>query len=180
MRKFLFFIILIPFFATLGHDIYIFTQDQSKGFRLSDIGALWSKYHKESHDQWKIKLSEVNSIAADLTPDITIHNNMTQETQSPSNIKQPTYAESFTQTSEEHKKDVVTQLKKSSAMEKTSEAHKVIGFILEQTAIFVFGGFAAFIFIMSLIFGFIFGGRSSNSDSSSAGRKVNKKQYSRK
>ena len=38
MRKLLFFILLIPAVAALGHDIYMFTQNQDKGFRLSDTG----------------------------------------------------------------------------------------------------------------------------------------------
>ena len=180
MRKILFFIILIPFFAALGHDIYIYTQDQRKGFRLSDIGAIWSKYHKESHDQWKIKVGEVEDVVGDLTPDITIPNILNQETQTPENIEQPAYAESFTQTSEENKESIVTPLQVKNTAKQASSTQEAIGFILEQTAIFVFGALAAFIFIMNFILSFIFGGRVGKGEGSSTGKKGGNYKYGRK
>ena len=69
MRKFIIFLFFIPALASLGHDIYIFQQNQDKGFQLTDLGALWDKYDKKSHDQWKDKVRQISETVADLTPE---------------------------------------------------------------------------------------------------------------
>ncbi len=35
--------------AVLGHDGYLYYQNQDKGFQFSDIGFLWTTYHPESY-----------------------------------------------------------------------------------------------------------------------------------
>ena len=155
MRKILFFIILIPFFASLGHDIYAYTLDQRKGFQLSDIGALWSKYHRETHDQWKIKVKEIGDVVTDLAPDMM---GATQERPEDKSAVAD-YSGSFTQISEEHKDSVIKALKQDGVEVQATKVQKCIGTILEQKAVFVAAGFAAVIYILNLILSFIFGGR---------------------
>lgn len=146
MRKFLFFLLLLPAVAALGHDIYIFTQEQDKGFRLSDVGALWDKYHKESHDQWKVKLQEVGETINDLSPFPDQQPSEAVQTETP----QTGYSESFTQTNMDEKEGVTTQLQEQNAMQtQTGNVQKVIGFLLEQSAVFVFAGFAAFAYFLN-------------------------------
>ncbi len=46
----LIFVLLIPALAALGYDAYVFYENQEEGFKLSDLGWLWTTYHMESHD----------------------------------------------------------------------------------------------------------------------------------
>jgi len=48
-KHFLFFLVLSPLLASLGHDIYMFIENQEKGFMLSAVGFLWTTYHPESY-----------------------------------------------------------------------------------------------------------------------------------
>lgn len=155
MRKLLFFIILIPAVAALGHDVYMFTQNQDKGFRLSDTGALWDKYHKESHDQWKSKLHEFEEEIEELSP------LSTDETAS---IEQEATAdtESFTQIDGKEISMPVTNKKDLPKVE-PSKMQKFIGFLLEQKAIFVFSGIAALAFILNAILNCLFKKKESDS-----------------
>lgn len=45
-------LILIPFCAAIGHDIWYYTENQEEGFRLSELGWVWHTHHKESHDEF--------------------------------------------------------------------------------------------------------------------------------
>jgi hypothetical protein len=49
----LMFVVLIPALAALGHDLYLFSLDQSRGFMLSTPGYMWTHYHKESYE-WAV------------------------------------------------------------------------------------------------------------------------------
>ncbi len=66
MRKLFFLIFFILATLSLGSDFYRFVNAPEKGFQLSDIGVLWEKYHPESHDQWKLKLSKFSNEAIGL------------------------------------------------------------------------------------------------------------------
>ncbi len=79
MRNFIFFLLLIPVLASLGHDAYMYYQEPEKGIRLSALGSLWDKYHKESHDQWKSKVIEVNQSVDELIPERIIPKNITED-----------------------------------------------------------------------------------------------------
>lgn len=185
MRKLIFIILLLPAIAALGHDIYIFTQEQNKGFRLSDVGALWDKYHKESHDQWKIKLSEINETINEISP--FPESTKTDETQigqstEPKTTQQDDYTKGFTQTNAANQERVTTPLQQqNTSQQKTGTTQKAIGFILEQTAVFVFLGLAGFIFLLSELYCCIFSKRTKVDD---MGRPKNKKgelmKYGRK
>jgi len=51
MRLFLF-IILLPALAAIGHDGYLFYENQpEEGFRLASLGFIWTTYHLESYKQ---------------------------------------------------------------------------------------------------------------------------------
>lgn len=58
MSKRLIIILFLPALIALGHDVYLMTQIPEKGFMLADLGWIWDRYHKESHDQWKIWLND--------------------------------------------------------------------------------------------------------------------------
>ena len=154
MRKFIFLLLLLPAVLALGHDIYIFTQEQEKGLRLSDVGALWDKYHKESHDQWKVKLNEMSETVRDLSP--FPDQQQPSPTMAASSEEEIThtsgYAESFTQTNTSGQGNATAATQQQSTMQtQTNHLQKAIGFLLEQTAVFVFAGFAAFAYILNAI-----------------------------
>ncbi len=143
MRKFLFLLVLLPALVALGHDVYIYTQNQTKGFRLSDTGALWDKYHKQSHDQWKIKLKEFNEAVEDLNPAQQAQE-VTENTDD--------YSASFTQDDNEGRAHYTAPIKKKDGAQiKVSNLQKFVGFLLEQKAVFVFFGFAGIIFFINVI-----------------------------
>ncbi len=50
----LMFVVLIPALAVLGHDLYLYSLDQSRGFMLSTPGYMWTNYHKESYE-WAVQ-----------------------------------------------------------------------------------------------------------------------------
>ena len=79
MRKFLFFLLLLPPLVSLGHDAYIYYQKPEKGFQLSDLGALWDKHHKESHDQWKTKVKKFSKSVEEYIPENPVPKNMIPE-----------------------------------------------------------------------------------------------------
>ncbi|PCJ03154.1 MAG: hypothetical protein COB14_00015 [Alphaproteobacteria bacterium] len=155
MRKFIFFLLLLPAVLALGHDIYIFTQEQEKGLRLSDVGALWDKYHKESHDQWKIKLHEMSETVRDLSPFLDQPQSsptMTASSADEGNTPTSGYTESFTQTNTDGQGNATATTQQQSTIQiQTNNLQKAIGFLLEQTAVFVFAGFAALAYILNAI-----------------------------
>lgn len=160
MRKILFFLLLLPALAALGHDVYMFTQNQDKGFRLSDLGWLWDKYHKESHDQWKNYVGLIDETVGETVDNI--ENTVTPETTPP----QPPapYQESVTVESAQGKDTVVTEQQpeqQTAAIQKeNTPMQKWIGLLLKQKAVFVFGGLAAIVFILNALLGLIFKGKS--------------------
>lgn len=177
MRKFIFFLLLLPAVLALGHDIYIFTQEQDKGFRLSDVGALWDKYHKESHDQWKVKLQEMGETINDISP---------FPEQQPTEITQEgtpktDYNQSFTQTNTEDGNNITTPLQQqNTVLTQTYNMQKAIGFLLEQTAVFVFAGFAAFAYFLNAFCCRIFSKKSNIDDMGRPKKKSEGYKYGRK
>lgn len=180
MRKFLFVLLLLPAIASLGHDVFMFTQHPDKGFRLTDLGALWDKYHKESHDQWKIKLKEYEDQAADLTQNAkrsvenilpgkdeqsvpaqadttpsdtqreTAGDTTEQSSQQPANA----YEEEFTQLSGNEKsarKAMAARSSNDMTPRRPSTLQKAVGFVLEQKAVFVFTAIAVFAFLLNAL-----------------------------
>lgn len=177
MRKFIFFLLLLPAIAALGHDIYIFTQEQDKGFRLSDIGALWDKYHKESHDQWKVQLQEMGETIDDLSPFPDQQTPQVTQTDTP----QDGYNESFTQTNMDTKDSVTTSLQQQNTVQtQAGNLQKAIGLILEQTAVFAFAGFAAFVYFLNAFCCYICSKKSNIDDMGRPKKKGGGYKYGRK
>ena len=158
MRKFIIFLFFIPALASLGHDIYIFQQNQDKGFQLTDLGALWDKYDKKSHDQWKDKVRQISETVADLTPEQLSILTEAKEVSTPAPEENPpAFTEGFTQMDEKDKETVTMAVKKDDVVETQANiAQSWIGFVLEQKAVFVFGLLAVFVFLLSTILGWIF------------------------
>ncbi len=160
MRKFLFFLLFIPMFASLGHDLYIFKENPDKGFRLSALGGLWDKYHKESHDQWKTKVREVTDTVSDTVDDLAIDElintvipekpptpDTTAEEKDP-----PPFMEEFTQTDSKDNEPDTKPLEVAEVEEVRADSlMKFIGFVLEQKAVFVFAALAAIAYILNAI-----------------------------
>ncbi|MGH1404751.1 MAG: hypothetical protein ACRBDL_10955 [Alphaproteobacteria bacterium] len=154
MRKLLFFIILMPAIMSLGHDVYFFIQNQDKGFHLSDVGALWDKYHKESHDQWKTNVQAFGETISDINP-IDLSNTPVEQPIEKDEMSEPQsdFAQSFTQSDALDQETEVTKLKEPDAVKKNiTGLQKIIGFLLEQKAILVFGGFALIVFLLNALF----------------------------
>ncbi|MDH5721777.1 MAG: hypothetical protein OEY94_00440 [Alphaproteobacteria bacterium] len=180
MRKIIYFLLIIPILAVLAHDVFLFTQNQDKGFMLSDAGWIWSKYHPETHDQWKIKLKEYEDAfgeslplekIADLVPvkPIEEEEQVTpldvspvdegQETEGQAIPDEESYAEEFTQKSGKEGSEVIPP--KQHAEQIASERAVLqdhVGFLLEQKAVFIFFGFLVLVYLIDLIlFQMIFG-----------------------
>ncbi|MCK5374041.1 MAG: hypothetical protein KAJ40_02040 [Alphaproteobacteria bacterium] len=172
MRKFLFILLLVPFFASVGHDIYLYYQNPDKGVRISDVGVLWDKYHKESHDQWKSKVHKFSSEIDKLVAENPISKNMipkamknsastNDETQPPQieeNIPEiNALTEGFTQTSSH---DGITTTVPFEPRDEIKEHSNVlikwIGFLLEQKAIYVTGLILIIAFLLNAILSFLF------------------------
>ena len=167
MKKFLFFIILMPTLLALGHDVYIFAQDPSKGFRFSDIGALWDKYHKESHDQWRSKIHEIGSKVDEILPiEQVTEPDQESEEQSENaengNENLPDYMESFTLKNNQNEEPVVMPVEEDKIVEiQANRVQSLIGFLLEQSAVATFGLFAFTIFFMNALLSWMFRKKSS-------------------
>ncbi len=178
MRKILFFIVLLPAIISLGHDVYMYTQDQNKGFGLSDVGFLWDKYHKDSHDQWKNKLHDIEGIVGELNPIQLDSNPITQDT----NIEKKEYLEGFSQNDSKGVINIVKAPRVNNKIkEPASAAQKNIGFILEQKAVFVFSAFAAIIFVLNFLISLIFREKTSTDKFGKIkGKKSGEYKYGRK
>ena len=47
----LLFLTSLPVLGIIGHDIYLYQMNPSKGFEFTALGFLWTKYHPESYSQ---------------------------------------------------------------------------------------------------------------------------------
>lgn len=122
----------------------MYSQDQSKGFRLSDTGALWDKYHKESHDQWKRKLHDIEDTIEEFSP-------IENEAAEPESI---VGAEEFVQI-DGQTESVMPALRQDAEQRTPSTIQKNIAFLLEQKAVFVFFGIAILFYILASILGML-------------------------
>ncbi len=180
MRKILFFIILLPAIFALGHDIYVFSQNPEKGLRFSDTGVLWDKYHKKSHDKWKIKINEFSKSVSDL--DILKQKLDNSE----KNINQDVndnnyYSKGFTLVKKKNGEVIELPLEEKNIIsEGSSKIQKIAGFILEQKAVLVFLCFALIIYIINSILTFIFKGKSSEDKITRLKNKKGGYKYNRK
>jgi len=207
MRKLLFILLLVPVIASLGHDAYIYYQEPEKGIRLSDLGALWDKYHKESHDQWKTKVQEFGENVDNFTLEDVIPKDMSledviptdiipeeyipemlksdkEETNIPSGSDTPALTKEEKQITVEEVKEEKEQVPTNDFSEgftqsiardgttqiaplgpeddtdnigrKTRKLISLIGFLLEQKAVFVLGAIPLFFFFLNMIFSSLF------------------------
>ncbi len=151
MRKILFFLILLPAIVALGHDAYMFSKNPEKGFRISDIGALWDKYHKESHDEWKIKLGKLGEAVNDF--------NISKQEPEISHVEKQNsandYSGNFTETYQKGESHYETP-DKNQPIVKINKVQNFVGLILEQKALFLFSGLALIIYLINLLMGWIF------------------------
>tara|TARA_B100001989_G_scaffold248559_1_gene222353 strand:+ start:2599 stop:3198 length:600 start_codon:yes stop_codon:yes gene_type:complete len=188
MRKFFYFLLLLPVLGLLAHDVYLFTQNQEKGFMLSDAGWIWSKYHPETHDEWKIKLKEYEDTVKDSIPleDIAkmipvVQPEEPDEAASPDSamgeeleaVEPAPYEEEFTQKDGKDGSEVIppkVQEKKKAEERAILQSH--IGFLLEQKAVIIAFAIVVAIYIIDLFFSLLFGlifGRGSKSKKSKKG-----------
>ncbi len=45
----LIFLLLIPAFAAVGYDLYVYYENQDEGFKFTDLGWLWEHYSPDTH-----------------------------------------------------------------------------------------------------------------------------------
>ena len=199
MRKIIYFLLIVPILAVLAHDVYLFTQNQEKGFMLSDGGWIWAKYHPETHDQWKITLKEYEDVIEDSIPlekiaEIIPLKPMEEEKQAAPEVElvegevelgtegQPeaseeSYTEEFTQKSGKEGSEVIPpkqQAEKLANEKAVLQDH--VGFVLEQKAVFVFFGLLVLVYLIDLILfqmilGLLFFRKSKSKDSQKSGRR---------
>lgn len=154
MKKLLFILLLLPGFASLGHDAYIYYENPDKGVRLTDLGALWDKYHKESHDQWKTKVQEVGAFVNDTVKELPLPKTAPEVPKNDVETSEnaPDYLGEFTQENAKNAETVVRAVEvEDTAKTQTNAVQGYIGFILQQKAVFVFFGFALIVFILNAL-----------------------------
>ncbi len=184
MRKFLFFLLLLPAIASVGHDAYMYYQEPDHGFRLSDLGALWDKYHKESHDQWKTNIQELSKNVNEILPDKTIPESVEnvirghflhKEKNLVANKKRivdNTSDKTTNKTSDDFSEGFIQNIYKDGKVEikpftlkdeekdilnrETRTIISVVGFVLEQKAVLVLGSIPVFFFVLNFVFSAIF------------------------
>ncbi len=180
MRKFFFFLLLLPVILSAGHDTYQYIQNMDKEFQLSDIGALWDQYHKESHDKWKDSVKEFENTIHDLDP---IERSFKEESVNLNTKPKADYEKGIQISDDGINETVVTELAPIIEKPEPTRLQIYVGFLLEQKALFVTGIIAAFFILLTYILGFIFGGRGSADNSGSLKKIKGKKggyQYGRK
>lgn len=155
MRKLIFFIFLIPAIIALGHDIYIFTENQDKGFRLSDIGAIWTKYDQDSHDEWRAKLKDIEKEIIENVPEALKKVETQEEPTTEEKTELPDYAKGFAQIDKKNQQDsTIINIPATQAIQEPTTTQSIFTFILEQKAVLFFGGIALFLYLTNLIITF--------------------------
>ncbi len=48
------FVVLIPALVALGHDCYLFYENQDRGFMFAALGFIWTRYEPESY-RWTVE-----------------------------------------------------------------------------------------------------------------------------
>lgn len=158
MRKFFYFLLLLPAIAALGHDIYFYTQNQEKGFQLSAVGWLWDKYHKESHDQWTARLGVLDKELAPYESKINEAVGVSKKPQVAAGYENEVIVE--------NKRGQDTVVKEEAPSKEAVQEGlngrptllvSLAGSILKQKAVVVFGLLALGVFMIDVVFRFIFG-----------------------
>lgn len=155
----------------------------------SDLGWLWDRYHKESHDKWKVEIGNLEESLAALEGDIgAITQNLpipAQET-APQVKLLPSYSQEVTIESGRNKETTVTEKQSTDSKPTLSEPSmliKIVGFLLKQKAILVFAGFAFLVYCIDLLLRGILILASKSAPKSAAAKHKRKDggyQYSRK
>ncbi len=181
MKKLLFIILLIPGFASIGHDAYIYYENPDKGVRITDLGALWDKYHKESHDQWKTKVQDVGTMFNDAVKDLPLPGALKDTPEPTADLVEntedtPEYLQEFTQENAENAETVVRPVDAPNNVQtKTNAVQSFIGFILQQKAVFVFFGFAFIVFVLNALLTRLFTKKEGTAESGKLKKMKNKK-----
>lgn len=125
---------------------------------VSDLGWLWDKYHKESHDQWKVQLNALGENIKQIEQQVETVTGVeitpaTEETQK----ILPQYAQEIQIESGKNKETTQTQVENPAPQiddaqnGKPSLMIRLIGFLLQQKAIIVFGGFGITVFCLDVL-----------------------------
>ncbi len=51
------FVLALPALVALGHDAWLYYQNQDMGFQFAALGFIWTKYHPESY-RWAVETTE--------------------------------------------------------------------------------------------------------------------------
>lgn len=182
MRKLLFILLLLPGFAALGHDAYFFYQNPDKGVRFMDLGALWDKYHKESHDQWKVKLQEITSSVDEASSSVLpVVQDVIEQEHEEAEGEKPDYMQGFSQVNDKAGAHASAAVKGDNLVQGSGGfLQKLIGFLLEQKAVLVFFGIAALAYILNAILSRLFQGKSSMDKVEKHKKKKGPYKYGRK
>lgn len=58
-------ILMVPALAALGHDVYLYSQNMEKPFRLTDYGYIWNTYSPDTFAEFRSSgNSETRGLAA--------------------------------------------------------------------------------------------------------------------
>jgi hypothetical protein len=183
MRKLLYILLLSPSVLSLGHDVYFFTQNPDRGFMLSDLGFLWDKYHKESHDQWKMQVVNLGENFENIKDQVSTATGIdvdAVQSQAQDHVIPPQYAQEIKVEAGRNQETTVTKTEPSAAQkEDKSKANKsimvrVIGFLLQQKAILIFPAFTFIIFCMDMLVRGLFALRPKRKDKFSSEKKSKK------
>lgn len=155
----------------------------------SDLGWLWDRYHKESHDKWKVEIGNLEESLAALEGDIgaiTQSLPATAPEAAPRVKLLPSYSKEVTIESGSNKETTLTEktaTESKPTLSQPSVLIKIIGFLLQQKAILVFAGFAFLVYCIDLLLRGILTLASKSAPKSAAAKHKRKDggyQYSRK
>lgn len=181
MKKFLFILLLIPAIASLGHDVYLYSQNMDKGFRLTDLGKLWDMHHKESHDQWKKNIDNLSETVTENIEAVLPQNVKEQATEEKAQILAD-FQQGFSQHDDKEATKELAPPPRNEQIkqEKTNDVKKFVGFLLEQKAVFVFAAIPAGLYILNLILSILFRKKEKGNGKRVKSSKKQKYAYGRK
>lgn len=157
MRKLLFLLILSPAVVSLGHDVYFYSQNQERGFMFSDLGWLWDRYHKESHDQWKVEVEKLGHGIGQIENQIADATGGAAQVLAPELTPAPGYGDEVIIEAGVGKDTVVVQQPLAQTQKQdtkdvtSSNLVDFVGFVLKQKAVVVFGVFAFLVYCLDLL-----------------------------
>lgn len=147
MRKFMFLLFFGFAVIAFGHDLFIYSKNFDKGFQLTDLGSFWAKYHKDSHDHWKIILKDFSQIM-----DGVLH----KEGVAPNSLDDKAenmrdYQTKFVQLDSQDADESVELEDQLHLESHDALAQRIIVRVLEQKAVFIFGTIAFFIYLLGAL-----------------------------